>query len=108
MRCKARPLASFDSQQLGKIDVSHAKVLLSTWVETVPDRMFGYTLALSDRETLRGALRMEYTPERVEYKVMDDQIDVLTLAALGDHLSAFAQGWVQSFLNVQRRMIRTA
>jgi hypothetical protein len=51
---------------------------------------------------------MEYTPERVEYKIMDDQIDVLTLAALGDHLSAFAQGWVQSFLNVQRRLIRTA
>ena len=108
MRCKARPLASFDSRQLGKIDVSHAKVLLSTWVETVPDRMFGYTTALSDRETLRDALRMEYTPERVEYKVMDDQIYVLTLAALGDHLSACAQGWVQSFLNVQRRMIRTA
>lgn len=108
MRCKARPLASFDSRQLGEIDVSHAKVLLSTWVEVVPDRMFGYTPALSDRDTLRGALRMEYTPERVEYKVMDDQIDVLTLSALGDHLSAFAQGWVQSFLNVQRRLIRSA
>lgn len=108
MRCKARPLASFDIRQLGKIDASHAKVLLSSWVDTVPERMFGYTLALSDRKTLLTALRMEYTPERVEYKVMDDQIDVLTLAALGDHLSAFAQGWVQSFLNVQRRLIRSA
>jgi hypothetical protein len=108
MKCKARLLASFDSRQLGKIDASHAKVLLSSWVETVPDRMFGYTVALSDRETLLAALRMEYTPDRIEYKVMDDQIDVLTLAALGDHLSAFAQGWVQSFLNVQRRLIRIA
>lgn len=53
-------------------------------------------------------VRMHYTPDRIDYKVVDDQIDMLNLAALGDHLTAYAQGWAKSFKSMQSRLFLSA
>ena len=104
LRYTARLIASFENRQLGEIDADHAKELLWSWVETIPDHMLIDVMAVADRERFQAMVRMDYTPDRIDYKVVDDQMDMLTLAALGDHLTDYAQGWAKGFTSMQRRL----
>ncbi len=107
MSFKTRPLANFDSYQIGLFDAANAKQLLAAWVDAIPNRLFGYSPSTSDRRSLRNSLRMRYTCDFVEYQVVDQEIDELTLAALGDHLRAFAQGWAKGFQRSEELLMRT-
>ena len=108
LRYKPRLIASFDNRLLGEIDAAHAKELLWSWVEAIPDRMLTDLMAVSDRKKFQTMVRMHYTPDRIDYKVVDDQIDLLNLATLGDHLTAYAQGWAKSFQSMQSRLFLSA
>ena len=107
MKFKARPLADFDNYQLGLIDASNAKRLISAWVDAIPANLFGFSSATETRDALLRALRMRYTSDQVEYQVVDPDLDELTLNALGDHLRAFVLGWTRGFSRREDQLIES-
>ena len=62
LRYKARLIASFDNRLLGEIDAAHAKELLWSWVEAIPDRMLMDVMEVSDRKKFQAMALLRLTP----------------------------------------------